>query len=423
MKHNKYSGYWTLLILLWMNFAVGRETELLSLHLKDADLRTVLTQIVQPSGKSLVLSEAVQGQLTLNVQNQPWSRVLRDIVQREGLTQQTRGDTVFISLADEQPEDSLPDVSPLREPPLVPLKREVLPLGYARASDVAALLRPAERGSLQADERTNSLVAELEPRELLELRKLLTRLDVPVRQVMIEARIVEANVGYDQSLGVRWGGSFPLNASGSWTLRGQAGTNAGVPFVDLGVAGSTSAAGIGFVTDSTLLDLQLSAMERTGNGEVVSQPRVMTSDKETARILKGAEVPYSTVSDRGTEVQFKEAVLALEVTPQIMPDNRIIMAVRVTKDEPDFSRALNGIPPIKKNEVTANVRVIDGETVVIGGVFSSTVGRSVEKVPVLGDLPVAGRLFQREVQSEQKSELLVFLTPRIMADPTFSVSR
>ena len=274
-----------------------------------------------------------------------------------------------------------------------------------------------------ADERTNSLIVELEPAALTEMRRLLARLDVPVRQVMIEARIVEANVGYDQSLGVRWGGSVPLTPSGNWTLRGQAGSGAALPFVDLGTVASTSAAGIGFVTDGALLDLQLSAMERTGNGEVVSQPRVMTSDKETARILKGAEVPYSTVSDRGTEVQFKEAVLALEVAPQIMPDNRIIMAVRVTKDEPDFSRALNGIPPIKKNEVTANVRVTDGETVVIGGVFSSTQGRSVEKVPVLGDLPGAGRLFRREVQNEQKSELLVFLTPRIMADPTFPVSR
>lgn len=403
------------------SLATARDAETVSLQVQDADLRTVLTHIGQASGLRVHLSDSVQGRTTLDVRDMPWQQALERVLSRENLAKHIKGNTLSITSADEEETPSTEIMPPVKASG--PLRREVLPLGYARAADVAALLRPASGGSVMADERTNSLIVELEPAALTEMRRLLARLDVPVRQVMIEARIVEANVGYDQSLGVRWGGSVPLTPSGNWTLRGQAGSGAALPFVDLGTVTSTSAAGIGFVTDGALLDLQLSAMERTGNGEVVSQPRVMTSDKETARILKGAEVPYSTVSDRGTEVQFKEAVLALEVTPQIMPDNRIIMAVRVTKDEPDFSRALNGIPPIKKNEVTANVRVTDGETVVIGGVFSSTQGRSVEKVPVLGDLPGAGRLFRREVQNEQKSELLVFLTPRIMADPTFPVSR
>lgn len=404
-----------------LSLATARDAETVSLRVQDADLRTVLAHIGQASGLRVRISDSVQGHITLDVRDMPWQQALERVLSRENLVKHIKGNTLSITPADEEDTSSIETMPPPKTSS--PLRREVLPLGYARAADVAALLRPASGGSVMADERTNSLIVELEPAALTEMRRLLARLDVPVRQVMIEARIVEANVGYDQSLGVRWGGSVPLTPSGNWTLRGQAGSGAALPFVDLGTVASTSAAGIGFVTDGALLDLQLSAMERTGNGEVVSQPRVMTSDKETARILKGAEVPYSTVSDRGTEVQFKEAVLALEVTPQIMPDNRIIMAVRVTKDEPDFSRALNGIPPIKKNEVTANVRVTDGETVVIGGVFSSTQGRSVEKVPVLGDLPGAGRLFRREVQNEQKSELLVFLTPRIMADPTFPVSR
>lgn len=197
-----------------------------------------------------------------------------------------------------------------------------------------------------------------------------------------------------------------------------------VPFVDLGAAGATSGIGLGFVTNNTLLDLELSAMEKTGNGEIVSQPKVVTSDKETAKILKGTEIPYQESSSSGaTTVSFKEASLSLEVTPQITPDNRIIMEVKVTKDEPDYLNAVLGVPPIKKNEVNAKVLISDGETIVIGGVFSNTQSKVVDKVPFLGDVPYLGRLFRRDVVSESKSELLVFLTPRIMNNQAISVSR
>ena len=197
------------------------------------------------------------------------------------------------------------------------------------------------------------------------------------------------------------------------------------PFVDLGVGdNATSGIGLGFVSDNVLLDLELSAMEKTGNGEIVSQPKVVTSDKETARILKGTEVPYQEASSSGaTSVSFKEASLSLEVTPQITPDNRIFMEVKVTKDEPDFVNAINGVPPIKKNEVNAKVLVNDGETIVIGGVFSNTQSKIVDKVPFFGDVPYVGRLFRRDVVQERKSELLVFLTPRIMNNQAIAVSR
>jgi type IV pilus assembly protein PilQ len=195
-------------------------------------------------------------------------------------------------------------------------------------------------------------------------------------------------------------------------------------FVDLGATGATSSIGIGFITDNTILDLQLSAMEKSGNGEVVSQPKVVTSDKETAKILKGSEIPYQEASSSGASTtSFKEAALSLEVTPQITPDNRIIMEVKVTKDAPDFSRAVNGVPPINKNEVNAKVLVSDGETIVIGGVFSNTQIRSVDKVPFLGDLPFLGRMFRRDVVQDNKSELLIFLTPRIMNNQAVAVSR
>jgi type IV pilus assembly protein PilQ len=172
------------------------------------------------------------------------------------------------------------------------------------------------------------------------------------------------------------------------------------------------------------LDLELSAMEKSGNGEVVSQPKVMTADKETAKILKGSEIPYQEASSSGaTSTTFVEAALSLEVTPQITPDNRIIMEVKVTKDEPDFANDVNGTPTIRKNEVNAKILVNDGETVVIGGVFSNTQSRSVDKVPFLGDLPYLGRMFRRDIVSDAKSELLIFLTPRILNHQAIAVNR
>ncbi len=164
-------------------------------------------------------------------------------------------------------------------------------------------------------------------------------------------------------------------------------------------------------------------MERSGNGEVISQPKVVTSDKETAKILKGTEVPYQEASSSGaTTVSFKEAALSLEVTPQITPDNRIIMEVKVNKDQPDFTRQVAGVPPIDKNEVNAKILVSDGETIVIGGVFTNTQNKAVEKVPFLGDVPYLGRLFRRDIVTEEKTELLVFITPRIMNNQAIAVN-
>lgn len=246
---------------------------------------------------------------------------------------------------------------------------------------------------------------------------------------MIEAWIVEAGVDFEKSLGVRWGGAS--SNSGLWSASGitqplQSGAapgNASAPFVDLGVSRNSSGLGIAFVTNNVLLDLELTAMEKTGNGEIISQPKVVTADKETAKILKGTQIPYQQASKTGaTSVSFKEASLSLEVTPQITPDNSGIMAVVVTKDEPDYMSRLQDVPPIKKNEVRAKVLVKDGETIVIGGVFSKTQSKVVDKVPFLGDVPYVGRLFRKDAVLEKKSELLVFLTPRIMNNQAIAVS-
>jgi type IV pilus assembly protein PilQ len=433
--------------------------EKLSLNFQDIDVRSVLQLIADFTDLNLVASDTVQGNITLRLQNVPWDQALDLVLKTRGLDKRKVGNVLLIAPADEiaaRERQELEARNQISE--LAPLRRELIQVNYAKASDIAALFQSvagldeggekAERGSVTVDDRTNSIIAYQTQERLDELRRIVSQLDIPVRQVMIEARLVEASVGYDKSLGVRWGGAV---SNGKWSGYGKNGAQgitddddrscgpfAGgctlptvksgdsglpVPFVDLGANNATAGLGIGFLTDNAILDLQLSAMERTGNGEVISQPKVVTSDKETAKILKGTEVPYQEASSSGaTTVSFKEAALSLEVTPQITPDNRIIMEVKVNKDEPDYENAVLGVPPIKKNEVNAKVLVNDGETIVIGGVFSNTQSKSVEKVPLLGDIPFVGRLFRKDTVQDSKNELLVFVTPRIMNNQAIAVS-
>ncbi|MBK5526172.1 type IV pilus secretin PilQ [Pseudomonas sp. TH06] len=414
----------------------------LSLNFQDIDVRSVLQLIADFTNLNLVASDTVQGGITLRLQNVPWDQALDLVLKTKGLDKRKIGNVLLVAPADEiaaRERQELESQKQIAE--LAPLRRELLQVNYAKAADIAKLFQSVtsaeakidERGSITVDERTNNIIAYQTQDRLDELRRIVAQLDIPVRQVMIEARIVEANVDYDKSLGVRWGGSIQnkgnWNTSGvsngsSTTIGTPGSTSTNSPFVDMGTVNNTSGIGIAFITDNVLLDLELTAMEKTGNGEIVSQPKVVTSDKETAKILKGTEIPYQEASSSGaTSVSFKEASLSLEVTPQITPDNRIIMEVKVTKDEPDYLNKVQDVPPIKKNEVNAKVLVNDGETIVIGGVFSNTQSKVVDKVPFLGDVPYLGRLFRRDVVSEKKSELLVFLTPRIMNNQAIAVSR
>jgi len=411
--------------------------EKLSLNFQDIDVRSVLQLIADFTSLNLVASDTVQGGITLRLQNVPWDQALDLVLKTKGLDKRKIGNVLLVAPADEIAARERQEMESLKQiAELAPLRRELLQVNYAKAADIAKLFQSVtsaeakadERGSITVDDRTNNIIAYQTQDRLDELRRIVSQLDIPVRQVMIEARIVEATVGYDKALGVRWGGS---STNGNFTAGGGTaqpttltGQSTSAPYVDLGAAGATSGIGISFLTDNTTLDLELSAMEKTGNGEIVSQPKVVTSDKETAKILKGTEIPYQESSSSGaTSVSFKEASLSLEVTPQITPDNRIIMEVKVTKDEPDYLNMVNGVPPIKKNEVNAKVLVSDGETIVIGGVFSNTQSKTVDKVPFLGDVPYLGRLFRRDVVSEDKTELLVFLTPRIMNNQAIAVSR
>ncbi|MFN9587931.1 MAG: type IV pilus secretin PilQ, partial [Pseudomonadaceae bacterium] len=356
--------------------------EKLSLNFQDIDVRSVLQLIADFTDLNLVASDTVAGNITLRLQNVPWDQALDLVLKTKGLDKRQVGNVLLVAPADEiaaRERQELESQKQIAE--LAPLRRELIQVNYAKAADMAKLFQSVTsadgsadvRGSVTVDDRTNSIIAYQTQERLDELRRIIAQLDIPVRQVMIEARIVEANVNYDKALGVRWGGA---SRRGNWSLYGKDGATsfddgqaflpgsdtvgdftledgvAPVPFVDMGVAGSTSGIGIGFLTDNLVLDLQLSAMESSGNGEIVSQPKVVTADKETAKILKGQEVPYQEASSSGaTTTSFKEAALSLEVTPQITPDNRIIMEVKVTKDAPDFQRAINGVPPINKNEV------------------------------------------------------------------------
>ena len=439
--------------------------EKLSLNFQDIEVRSVLQLIADFTDLNLVASDTVQGSITLRLQGVPWDQALDLVLRTKGLDKRQIGNVLLVAPAEEiaaRERQELESQKQIAE--LAPLRRELIQVNYAKASDMAALFASVtsgseQRGSITVDDRTNSIIAFETQERLDELRRIVTQLDIPVRQVMIEARIVEANVGFDKALGVRWGGNVKLGSrfntfggtgsggigitddpvmsrnpeTGAYDVEGF--RNPGgifgntvlpfnTPFVDMGVMGATSGIGIGFITDNTILDLQLSAMESTGNGEIISQPKVVTSDKEEARILKGAEIPYPEATSSGAaSLAWVEAVLSLTVTPQITPDNQVIMDVIVTKDEPDFTRTVNGAPTINKNEVNAKILVADGETIVIGGVFSSEMQTGQEKVPFLGDLPIVGKAFRRDLSFESKTELLIFLTPRIINNGAISLAR
>ncbi|MBS7662314.1 type IV pilus secretin PilQ [Pseudomonas lalucatii] len=416
--------------------------EKLSLNFQDIDVRSVLQLIADFTDLNLVASDTVQGNITLRLQNVPWDQALDLVLKTKGLDKRQVGNVLLVAPADEIAARERQELEAQKQiAELAPLRRELIQVNYAKAADMAKLFQSVtsaeggadERGSITVDDRTNSIIAYQTQARLDELRRIVSQLDIPVRQVMIEARIVEANVDFSKSLGVRWGGNLRkgnvdiFGRGQRLSLEeGEDGDTIEVPFntpfVDMGAAGASSGIGIGLITDNLILDLELSAMESTGNGEVVSQPKVVTSDKETAKILKGTEVPYQEASSSGaTTTSFKEAALSLEVTPQITPDNRIIMEVKVNKDS--VGQIFQGVPSIDTNEVNAKVLVADGETIVIGGVFSNTQSKSVDKVPFLGDLPFIGRVFRRDVVQDEKSELLVFLTPRIMNNQAIAVSR
>ena len=415
----------------------------LSLNFQDIEVRAVLQLLADFTGLNMVVSDTVAGRITLRLKNVPWDQAMDIILKTKGLSMRRNDNVILVAPTEEiAARERLELESQQQIEELAPLRSELIQINYAKAADLAALLKSdankllSERGNVTIDERTNTLLVQDTAVKLSEIRELVSNLDVPVRQVLIESRIVIANNDFARDLGVRMGISGARSAQDNTLIIGG-----GLPG-DLDATGVTGGAfvstddnenllvnlpqtlaagsggAINFVLGklgSHLLRLELSAMQQEGKGEIVSSPRVITSDQNTATIKQGVEVPYQQATSSGaTSVSFKEAVLQLEVTPHITPDDRIIMDLKVNKDSPDFTRAVLGVPPVDTRSVETSVLVDNGETVVLGGVFERTQSRNTARVPFFGDLPGVGVLFRQEQVQDENSELLIFVTPKIL---------
>ena len=421
--------------------------ERISLNFQDIEVRAVLQLIADFTELNLVASDTVSGRITLRLQDVPWDQALDLVLKTKGLDKRQVGNVLMVAPGAEIAERERQQIEANKQiAELAPLQSEFVRIRYAKALDIVGLFEAGSedggsltspRGSVVVDVRTNSIIITDTEAKLAEIRDLLALVDIPVRQVMIEARIVVAQSDATKNLGIQWGGGY-LNKSDdnivsvsgdttnvvSLTDSAIAGTLASVSYpgallVDLGVA-STSGFAIGFASSDLFLTAELSAMEDEGEGEVVSQPKVITGDKQEASIKSGTEIPYQQSSPSGeTTVAFKDAVLALFVTPNITPDDRIMLDLRVNQDQvgrlvPTGNGGL--IPSIDTTQLETQVLVGNGETVVLGGVFKTEDVESVRKVPFFGDIPYIGAFFRSETQVHKKTETLIFITPRILAD-------
>jgi type IV pilus assembly protein PilQ len=437
----------------------------LSLNFQDIEVRAVLQIIADFTGLNLVASDTVSGRITLRLQNVPWDQALALVLKTKGLDKRQDGNVLMVAPAAEIAERERQELESKKQvQELSPLQTEHIRVRYARAKDLYKLFAPAGgsgggaqggqapsgtgsllsgRGRVIVDDRTNSLLVTETAQKLEEFRRIVKLLDVPIRQVLVEARLVIASSDFSHSLGVRWGAAGvvgvnnnPLYFGGTKDAVNSAintnATNAAsatttTPFsipdalnVDLGATSPTGTLAIGYVSNDVNLQMEISAQESLGRGEVVSQPKVITGDKQQATIKSGTEIPYQESAANGaTTISFKEAVLKLDVTPSITPDDRVIMDLVINQDNAGrFIATGNGgsVPQIDTNSIKTQVLVGNGETVVLGGVFKSTDLTTTDKIPFLGDLPYVGRLFKRTDITKQKQELLIFITPRILAD-------
>jgi len=396
--------------------------EKLSLNFQDIEVRSVLQLIADFTNLNLVASDTVAGRITLRLQNVPWDQALDLILKTKGLDKRKIGNVLMVAPADEMANRERLELENSRQvAELAPLRTEFIQVNYAKATDIAALMSAEQgllssRGSVSVDDRTNTLLVQDTAAKMDAIRSALSYLDVPVRQVQVEARIVIARDSFDKELGIRWGfTAVDTGSSANTTTSTISGGGVGDIAVDLGVIGATSALQVGFIHGNDTLDLTLSALESDGVSEVVSQPKLITADGQTARIESGVEIPYQEASSSGaTTVSFKDAVLSLEVTPQITPDDRIIMDLKINKDS--VGQVFLGIPSIDTREIQTQVLVENGETIVLGGVYERETIESVSKTPLLGDIPVLGALFKRTIKSDEKTELLIFITPKLIKD-------
>jgi type IV pilus assembly protein PilQ len=425
---------------------VGYNGQKLSLNFQNIEVRSLLQVIADFTNFNIVTSDSVSGSVTLRLQDVPWDQALDIILQAKGLGMRKSGNVLWVAPKDEiSSKEKLDLESVAAVQSLEPVRTQSFQINYAKAAEIAAQLTAggsagaaasarmmSSRGSVIAEPRTNQLFVTDIPSKLEEIQQFIAKLDVAVRQVLIEARIVEASDSFGKSLGVKLGGGGPISVDagqggpiggsfGSSYAAGSATTTSG-NFVNLpstGALGSSSpgtfAVSLFGAGASTFLNLEISALEADGKGKVVSSPRVVTADQKAATIEQGTELPYQVASSSGaTSIAFRKANLKLDVTPQITPDGNIILDLDVTKDTVGQSTPAGFA--IDTKHIKTQVLVENGGTVVIGGIFTEDQTESEVKVPFFGDLPGVGILFKNKSKSTTKREMLVFITPKMLAD-------
>ena len=409
----------------------------LSLNFQDIEIRSVLQLLADFTGLNMVVSDTVGGNITLRLKDVRWQEALDIILQTKGLTMRQKGNIMMIAPTVEvTARERLEAESKISLEQLAPLQTKIIKVKYAKASEMAELMKSeanlflSERGSIGVDKRTNAMLIHDVPSSIRKIAGLIARLDHPVRQVMVDSRVVIATDTFARDIGIRFGGAG-IQQNGD-TIFGASGTKSALLLNDPtgGLAENSLAvnlpATLGFPAGgainffvgklgSYLMQLEISAMEQDGTAEVIASPRVVTTDQHPALIEQGTEIPYSTSNTfGGTNTQFKKAVLSLEVTPHITPDDNIIMDLAIKKDRPILEFITGGEPPIETKRVESTVLVRNGETIVLGGIFEEEKSQGKDSVPFLGNIPGLGRLFRRDKSDNLKRELLVFVTPKIL---------
>ena len=429
----------------------------LSLEFQDVSVRTILEVLAQHTNTNIVASDSVSGNITLRLINVPWDQALDIILKSKNLDKRVNGNVIWVAPAAELAKQESDELKAQQEKKVLdPLRTEYIRLNYAKAENVRTLIEAGratsdrssgntslltDRGTVTIDTRTNTLIVKDTAETISNIRDLISKIDIAVKQVMIEARIVSATDTFSKELGVKWGILSQGAASNRNLLVGgnlstidslktyTTATNAdGTTYpvysgltaannlsVNLGAANPAGSIAFGLLSISDLLlDLELSAMQADNKGEVISSPKVLTADKQTAKIMSGTQIPYQEASASGaTSTSFIEAALSLEVTPNITPEGRIGLDLSIENGSPTI---INGATAVSKDSIKTNVVVDDGQTVVLGGVFKNTLGNDVTKIPFLGDLPYVDRFFKRTSKSNNKQELLIFVTPKLVND-------
>lgn len=443
----------------------------LSLNFQDIEVRAVLQIIAEFTNNNIVVSDTVVGNITLRLDNVPWDQALDIIMKTKGLAMRKVDRVIYIAPEAELNKMEIDALAAYKEKQGLQLSNtELIQLKYAKASDISKIILESRnninntnangnnfnnrnedsilssKGTVAVDERTNSLMVTDIPEHIQRVRDLIAKLDEPVRQVLIDSRLVITKDNYQRDLGARFGVSFfggPRSRTAGWGSSGIIGTGSIAGRAEMGSAeahnlnpknedpwsstlnnrlgvnlgvGSTTPASyaFGIIASDVIIDLELQALQAEGRSETISSPRVVTQDGYKALIAAGQEIPYATVSDKGTETKFKDAKLSMEVTPRIAPNDRVSMEIHITKDQPDYSLLTNGEPSILTNEIQTKVEIENGETIVLGGIYEQEQGTAVNKVPFLGDMPIIGGAFRNTNQVFKKNELLVFITPRIV---------